>query len=55
MLDEAPAGRKLHGVEKIPRSEVGWELMMLKLMGERATSHPSFWEPFVLVGDGGTP
>lgn len=27
----------------------------LKLMGEAATSHPSFWAPFVLVGDGGTP
>ncbi|HTY76643.1 MAG TPA: CHAT domain-containing tetratricopeptide repeat protein [Candidatus Bathyarchaeia archaeon] len=27
----------------------------LKLMGDAATSHPSFWAPFVLVGDGGTP
>ena len=27
----------------------------LKLMGEQATSHPSFWAPFVLVGDGGAP
>ena len=28
----------------------------LKLMGEAATtSNPSFWAPFVLVGDGGTP
>ena len=27
----------------------------LKLMGEQATSHPPFWAPFVLVGDGGAP
>jgi CHAT domain-containing protein len=27
----------------------------LKLMGEQATSHPSFWAPFILVGDGGAP
>ena len=27
----------------------------LRLMGDQATSHPSFWAPFVLVGDGGTP
>jgi CHAT domain-containing protein len=27
----------------------------LKLMDDAATSHPSFWAPFVLVGDGGTP
>jgi len=26
-----------------------------ELMGEQATSHPSFWAPFVLVGDGGAP
>jgi len=25
----------------------------LKLLGDAATSHPSFWAPFVLVGDGG--
>jgi hypothetical protein len=24
-------------------------------LGEQATSHPSFWAPFVLVGDGGAP
>jgi CHAT domain-containing protein len=27
----------------------------LKLLGDAATSHPSFWAPFVLVGDGGAP
>ena len=32
----------------------GWT-QQLKLMGEQATSHPSFWAPFVLVGDGGAP
>ncbi len=26
-----------------------------KLLADQATSHPSFWAPFVLVGDGGTP
>jgi CHAT domain len=25
----------------------------LKLLADAATSHPSFWAPFVLVGDGG--
>jgi CHAT domain-containing protein len=29
--------------------------VVIKLMGEPATSHPSFWAPFVLVGDGGAP
>ena len=27
----------------------------LKLLADATTSHPSFWAPFVLVGDGGTP
>jgi len=27
----------------------------LKLLGDPATSHPSFWAPFVLVGDGAAP
>ena len=27
----------------------------LKLLGDAATSHPSFWAPFVLVGAGGAP
>ena len=27
----------------------------LKLLADPATSHPSFWAPFVLVGDGGAP
>jgi hypothetical protein len=26
-----------------------------KLQGDPATSHPAFWAPFVLVGDGGQP
>ena len=26
----------------------------LKLMDDQTTSHPSFWAPFILVGDGGT-
>jgi CHAT domain-containing protein len=30
-------------------------LAQLELMGGPATSHPSFWAPFVLVGDGGAP
>jgi CHAT domain-containing protein len=32
---------------------VGDELAVAKLLGDAATSHPSFWAPFVLVGDGG--
>ena len=27
----------------------------LKLLDDAATSHPSFWAPFILVGDGGAP
>ena len=34
---------------------LGWPAPGPAFMGEQATSHPSFWAPFVLVGDGGTP
>jgi hypothetical protein len=50
-------GRRGHGVETFPTNLPVLEaaVEVLKLMGEQATSHPSSWAPFVLVGDGGAP
>ncbi len=44
------ASGKLTGIQ-----DVGVRAAQLKVLGDPATSHPSLWAPFVLVGDGGTP